>query len=227
MQILSNREIRRYQNQIVIDKFGIEGQQKIKEAKVAVIGAGGIGTVVLQHLTSCGIGTLGIIDNTMVEETNIHRQTLYGTSDLGKQKAIIAKQKLSDINAQCNINIHNLYITADNLSRICEPYDIVIDVTNSLETNNAIIQYCIKNNKSLIFGLINEFEIEIGCFTSKEKLSKYADKRITDTNHKTGYISSVAGVIGCLICLHTIKVITRFTEKSDNQSKKFNILELL
>ena len=226
-QILSNREIRRYQNQIDIEKFGIEGQEKLKETKVVVIGAGGVGTVVLQHLTSCGIGTLGIIDNSMVEETNIHRQTLYGTSDLGKQKAIITKQKLSDLNAQCKINIHNLFITAENLYKICELYDIIIDVSNNSETNNDIIHYCVENNKPLVFGIINEFEIEVGSFSDSSKLNEYAQKRISNEIHKSGYISSIAGIVGSLICLHTIKMVIKFTDKSDNQSKKINILELL
>ncbi len=225
-EILSNRELRRYNNQIALPGIGLNGQKKIKKAGVVVIGTGGIGTSVMQHLVAAGIGSLGIVDNAMVEEANIHRQTVYGTSDLGKQKAIITKQKLRDLNAQVNLNIHNLCISMGNLNQICTLYDIVIDASNHLETSKAIAEYCEGCNKSLIFGRAVEFNVEIGVFNDCSKLKANVDQ-LNNEVEKDGFLSAIGGITGAILALEALKMIAGIESNNMNRIKKFNTLEIL
>ena len=226
--ILSNREIRRYQNQIALPDIGLEGQEKIKKSRVVVIGTGGIGTSTMQHLVAAGMGTLGIIDNAMVEESNIHRQTLYGTSDLGKQKAIITKQKLQELNAQVKLNIHNLCISFDNIDQICSQYDIIVDASNFWESNKAIWSYCNTCKIPMVFARINEYLIEIGSFTDCKLLQDYIDQGEKFVYElKDGFLSSIAGIAGSLVSLEVIRIITGKTGNNLNKAVKIDIQSLL
>ena len=220
---LSNRELRRFENQIKLPGIGLEGQIKLKNSKVAIVGAGGIGTNVLMHLVTSGIGTLGIIDNSIIEESNLHRQVLYGSSDLGKQKAIVAKQKLQEINPQTIINIHNLLISASNAYSVCDIYDLVIDTTNSAETFENIFSFCYSGNKPLIFARIKEFIIEIAVITNFKEFQQPDYKNNTDKN---GFVSSVSGIAGSMISLEAIKLISGLKSSINNRLLKFNALDL-
>ncbi len=153
-EILSDKEIRRYIDQINLPSLGIEGQEKIKQARVLVIGAGGKGTSVLQHLTTAGIGKLGISDNYPVEEKALPRQKLYGNSDLGKQKAIISSQRLKEINHLVNIELHNVCLSENNISPICDDYDIIVDATDNFPAHYLVNDAAIILNKPLIFGTV-------------------------------------------------------------------------
>jgi sulfur-carrier protein adenylyltransferase/sulfurtransferase len=227
-EILSNREIRRYLNQMDLDGFGLQGQEKIKQARVVVVGSGGMGTTVMQHMVASGIGYLGIIDNTIVEESNIHRQTLYGTSDLGKQKAIISKQKLQDLNAQVEMNIHNLCINYDNLDHICQNYGYVVDATNSVDSNKAIWEHCANNDKVLLYGIQNEFECEIGMFSDQKMLKEWlAAYPFAKREYKKGYLSAIAGVAGALLSIELLCHIVGVKSKIENQSKKIKLTDII
>jgi adenylyltransferase/sulfurtransferase len=166
---LSEKEIRRYALQIAIPFIGIDGQQKLKSAKVLVVGAGGKGTSVLQNLSTIGVGMLGISDNCPVEESSLSRQYLYGNSDLGKQKAIISKQKLQEINHLVKYELHNVYLSRENILAISRPYDILVDTTDNFTARYLINDAAITLNKPLVFcqtlngeGLVSVFNYRNG-----------------------------------------------------------------
>lgn len=153
-QVLSPKEIRRYNCQISLPDVGLEGQETLKKSKVLVIGSGGKGSTVLQYLAAAGIGTLGISDNYPVEENKLCRQRLYGNSDLGKQKAIISKQHLQVINHMLEYRLHNVCLSDRNIMPISEPYDLLIDATDNFPARYLINDAAISQNKPFIFGSV-------------------------------------------------------------------------
>ena len=130
-EILTPREIRRYSKQIMIKEIGIAGQEKLKKAKVLVVGAGGLGCPVLQYLTAAGVGKIGIAEFDMVDESNLQRQVLYGSNDVGKLKSIIAKNRLEHLNSLVEFEIFNLRFDASNSLNILKNFDIIVDATDN------------------------------------------------------------------------------------------------
>lgn len=156
---LSEREIRRFQPQINLAGIGIKGQQKIKDARILVVGAGGKGTSALRTLMSAGVGYLGISDDTLIEEETLSRQSLYNDTDIGKQKAIVSKQYLMARNRLTEIKVHNIRLTAENLNKVIDLYDIIIDATNNFVSHYSICDATSLIGKPLIFGHIQENNI--------------------------------------------------------------------
>ena len=165
--ILSHREIRQYSKQIMLSEIGIEGQENIKRSKVLVIGAGGLGCPVLQYLTVAGVGKITIVEFDKVNESNLQRQVLYGSSDVGKLKSIIAKERLQHINNLVAIEIINLRLDASNALNILSGYDIIIDATDNLETRYTINDACVILNKPMVHGSIYKYESVISVFNYK------------------------------------------------------------
>ena len=153
-EILSDRELRLFSKQIQLPSVGIRGQEKLKEARVLVIGAGGKGSSLLQNLVSAGIGNLGISDNFGIEEVLIPKQSLYGDLDIGKQKAIVAKQKLSQLNHEVNLVLHNICLSEDNILDIFKDYNLVVDATDNFAAHYLINDAAIISKKTVIFGSV-------------------------------------------------------------------------
>jgi molybdopterin/thiamine biosynthesis adenylyltransferase len=162
--ILSNREVRIFKNQINLLSVGLEGQEKIKKSKVLIVGAGGKGACTLQNLSAAGVGYLGICDNHIVEEVAIPRQSLYGHGDLGKQKAIISKQRLLENNHISKFKIHNIYLAENNINSITSTYDIIVDATDNYITHLIIDDAAQKMKKPVVFGSLNNPCGTIGVF---------------------------------------------------------------
>ncbi len=150
-EILSTREGRRYEQQILIDGIGDKGQEKIKLSRILVIGAGGKGTSALKNLITAGVGYIGVSDDTLIQEDTLGRQSLYGDKDIGKQKAIVVKQYLQNRNSFTSIKVHNIRLTAENLNRIIEDYHVIIDATNNFDSHYAISEAAISSNKPVVF----------------------------------------------------------------------------
>jgi adenylyltransferase/sulfurtransferase len=148
---LSNKELRIFSEQIELPEVGIAGQEKIKQAHILVIGTGGKGSAILQQLNSVGAGFLGLCDNYLVEEMALPRQNLYGDSDLGKQKAIVSRQHLSDINHLTRFEIHNICLTENNILGIFENYHIIVDATDNFPTHYLIGDAAVRSGKPLVF----------------------------------------------------------------------------
>ena len=167
-EFLSNRELRIFKHQIDLPSFGIQGQEKIKNSKILVVGAGGKGSFALQNLAVAGIGSIGICDNHIVEETTLPRQTLYGNGDLGKQKAIIAKEKLIENNPLTNVTIHNIYLSEINSIAIISNYDIIVDATDNFTSHQTIDKAAQQLKKPVVFGAVNNAMIIVSVFNYLE-----------------------------------------------------------
>jgi sulfur-carrier protein adenylyltransferase/sulfurtransferase len=210
--ILSPLEIRRYAKQIVLPEIGLEGQEKIKKAKVLVIGAGVKGTAVLQNLVTSGIGILGICDYNPVQENDLCGQFLYGNGDLGKQKAIISKQKLLEINPLVNFELHNVYLTEQNIDLIIKNYDLLIDTTDNFPSRYLISDAAIRLGKPTIFGSILDSKGFVSIFNYNGGPSfkcLYPAPLEETKNSQFGLISQVflGSFIGSFIGNETLKVI--------------------
>ncbi len=162
--ILSTRELRRYKKQIMLPEIGVDGQNKIRQSKVLVVGAGGLGCPVLQYLAAAGIGKIGIIEFDMVDESNLQRQVLYGSSDVGKLKSIIAKNRLEQLSLKGEIEIFNLRLGVSNALRILNDFDIIVDATDNLDTRYLINDSCVILGKPMVHGAIYKYEGMVSVF---------------------------------------------------------------
>ena len=221
--ILSDKEIRRYASHIELPGLTIEGQEKIKKAKILVIGAGGKGSSVLQNLASAGIGTIGICDNSPIAEDQLCRQYLFGDADMGKQKAIVARQKLLQINQLNEYRLHNVYLTEETVERICSGYDILVDSTDNFPAHYLIHDVSIRMHKPVIFGRIVGPTGFVSVFNYRggPSLRCCYPEPPTDVknNFGEGFVNRavLVSIIGSILANETIKVsIQMDTELSGN-----------
>ncbi|MBI3136450.1 MAG: HesA/MoeB/ThiF family protein [Bacteroidetes bacterium] len=162
--MLTPAEKYRYARQLNLAAVGETGQEKLRNAKVLVIGCGGLGCPVLTYLAGSGTGTLGIVDHDTVDESNLHRQILFGTKDVGRKKADCAKEKLADQNPFICINAYPFALTAANARELISQYDIVVDGTDNFKTRYLINDACVLENKPLVYGAIYKFEGQVSVF---------------------------------------------------------------
>ena len=212
---LSKREIEKFSRQLILKNIGALGQRKIKEAKVLVIGMGGLGCPAAEFLTRSGIGTLGIVDNDKIGLSNIHRQTLYTEKDINKSKVKIAKKKLNEINPKTKINIFNYKLNKINFNKIIKSYDYIIDGTDNFESKFLINDSSKKLKKILITGAISKFDGHIFTFNFKKKNNPclrdfYQEEVITDeilNCEYEGILGTVAGIVGTMLANEVLKQI--------------------
>ena len=211
--MLSKEEFKRYQKQVMVDDIGINGQIKIKQSKVAVIGAGGLGCPVLQYLTSVGVGTIGVIDFDTIEVSNLHRQTLYTTEDLGKPKVDVAIQKLSVQNPFINLIPHKVLLNEENAESILSQYDIVVDGCDNFLTRYVVSDICVKLNKPLVYGSILNYEGQLAVFNYKgsknlrDIFPEPPNSEDVPSCSENGVLGTVTGIIGTMMAQETIHVI--------------------
>ena len=163
---LSGEQARRYSRQIVIPQIQASGQERIRNAKVLCIGAGGLGSPALMYLAAAGVGTIGIVDFDTVDESNLHRQILYGQSDIGKKKVDVARTKIQESNPLVTVNIYPLRIDTTNVLEIMSNYDIIIDATDNFATRYLINDAAVLLNKAYVWGSVNRFDGQAAIFWS-------------------------------------------------------------
>ena len=156
--VLSAQQARRYSRQIVIPQIQASGQERIRNAKVLCIGAGGLGSPALMYLAAAGVGTIGIVDFDTVDETNLHRQVLYGQSDIGKKKVDVAKSKIQESNSLVSVTTYPVRINPSNVIEIMAGYDIAIDATDNFATRYLINDAAVLLNKPYVWGSVNRFD---------------------------------------------------------------------
>lgn len=206
----------RYNRHIILEDIGVQGQIKLNQAKVLVVGAGGLGCPVLQYLTAAGVGTIGIIDFDVVEESNLQRQILFGKSSLGKNKAIAAKQRLADINDSITINAYPESLSAKNALFFFSSYDIIVDGTDNFNTRYLINDAAVLTNKPLVFGAIYKFEGQVSVFNYNNGPSYRClfptppSKNAVPNCSEAGVLGVLPGIIGCMQANEVIKVILGF-----------------
>lgn len=211
---LSNREIRRYNKHLMIPGIGFEGQERIKNSRVLVVGAGGIGCPALQYLSAAGVGNISILDYSMVDETNLSRQALYGANDLGKLKSIIAKSRLEYLNPLCEYTVINKRLDSTTSSTIVSDYDVIIDATDDEEARYIIDDACASAGKPMIHGSVYNYESIVSVFNYKGGPSyrQFNPRSFKDylnpSGEKTGFFGVLPGITGIYIANEAIKIIT-------------------
>ena len=229
---LNKREIEKFSRQIILKNIGALGQKKIREAKVLIIGMGGLGCPAAEFLTRSGIGTLGIVDHDRVSLSNIHRQTLYTEKNVNKSKVKIAKKKLNEINPKTKINIFNYKLNKIKFNKIIKNYDYIIDGTDNFESKFLINDISLDYKKFLVVGAISKFDGHIFSFDFKNKNNPslrdfYQEEVATDdilNCEYDGILGTVAGIVGTIQANEILKKILNIGE---NLNGFILILDLL
>ena len=208
----------RYNRHIILSEVGPEGQQRLLDAKVLVIGAGGLGCPVLQYLAAAGVGTIGIIDHDVVEESNLQRQILFGTSSVGQNKALAAKSRLEDLNPTIEIQAYPEMLSPRNALKLFRQYDIVVDGTDNFDTRYLINDAGIIANKPVVYGAIYKFEGQVSVFNFKNSpsyrcLFPKPPKQSTIPNcSEVGVLGVLPGIIGTMQANEVLKIILKFDD---------------
>jgi adenylyltransferase/sulfurtransferase len=161
---LSNSEIRRYSRHLIMPEVGLRGQERLKKAKVLCVGTGGLGSPLAMYLAAAGIGTLGLVDFDVVDESNLQRQIIHGTSDVGKRKVLSAQETIRDINPEVNVVVHETRLSSENALEILLNYDIVADGTDNFPTRYLVNDACVLTGKPNAYGSIFRFEGQASVF---------------------------------------------------------------
>ncbi len=193
--------------------MGLEGQQKLSKAKVLIIGCGGLGGPVLSYLAAAGVGTIGLIEFDTVSLSNLHRQVIFETKDIGQQKIEIAKQRIQSLNPNVTVLSYNTQLTSKNALEIFSEFDLIVDGSDNFPTRYLVNDACEILNKPYVYGAIHQFEGQVSVFNYKGSCT-YRDLYNTPPDPETapncaqgGVLGPIAGVIGSLQSLEAIKII--------------------
>jgi sulfur-carrier protein adenylyltransferase/sulfurtransferase len=221
---------KRYSRQIVLSEIGSLGQQKLLNAKVLVIGAGGLGCPVLQMLAASGVGTLGIVDGDVVEETNLHRQLLFTIDDCGKNKVAVAANAIHKINSDVKVNVYPKFISESNIATIVKDYEILVDCTDTIATRYLINDISVYLGKPMVYASIHKFEGQISVFNYQngptyrclfpEKESGSIPNCVT-----TGVLGVLPNTLGMLQATEVLKVILGIGSTLSGRLLIYNALE--
>ena len=210
----SAEEIKQYQRHLSLPGFGAEAQEKLKEAAVLVVGAGGLGCPALQYLVAAGVGKIGIMDDDLVDASNLQRQVLYTHDDIGQPKAAVASNRLSKLNPFVEIVPVVARLTRNNAKDALEDYELVVDGTDSFNSRYLINDACVLFDKTLIYGAIHQFEGQVSVFnlsngpTYRCLFPEPPPTGTVPNCSEIGVVGVLPGIIGCMQALEAIKVIT-------------------
>ena len=228
--ILNKKLVERYSRQIVLKNVGPTGQKKIINSKVLVVGAGGLGCPVIDYLSRAGVGNIGVVDNDKVNISNIHRQSIYSSKDIGKFKVNVVKQKIKLINPQVNIKTFRVRIEKKNIEKILKNYHFIIDGSDNFKTKFLLNEYSLKYKKVLIVGAISKMDGHIFTFNFKNKkntcLKCFYQSEPSDeilNCEYEGILGPVAGIVGNIQAMEVLKKILNLNKESNN---KILILDL-
>lgn len=216
--MLTPEELERYNRQMLMPEFGLTGQEKLKNAKILVIGCGGLGSPILLYLTAAGVGTLGIVENDSIDISNLQRQILYTTSAVGQAKISETIKRLSALNPLVIFNQYPTRLSVENALEIIKDYDIVIDGTDNFPTRYLVNDACVMLNKPFVYGAIHRFEGQVAVFNHQNSAT-YRDLFPTPPPPEqapncaeAGVLGVLPGIIGSMQALEAIKVITNIGE---------------
>ena len=207
------QEFLRYNRQTILPEIGDEGQEKLKKAKVLVIGSGGLGCPILQYIVTAGVGYIGIIDFDTIEIHNLHRQILYTENEIGKEKAIIAKEVVSKLNPLIEVVAITEKLTIENASTIIAQYDVVVDGSDNFTTRYLVNDTCVTLQKPLIYGSILKFEGQVAVFNHngsknlRDLFPEIPDPKDVPNCNINGVLGTLPGIIGTMMAHETLKLI--------------------
>ena len=211
--MLTEEERMRYSRQLVIPEIGEAGQEKLRGAKVLVVGAGGLGSPAAMYLAAAGIGTLGLVDSDVVDLSNLQRQILHGVNHLGLAKVESAKRALARLNPSVHVVPHRMTVTSENVSGLIEPYDVVVDAVDNLETRYVVNDACVKAAKPLVEAGVLRFDgMVLTVVPGKGPCYRcifpvLPPPGAVPSCREAGIIGAVPGVVGSIEALEAIKVI--------------------
>ncbi|UDF04166.1 molybdopterin-synthase adenylyltransferase MoeB [Asticcacaulis sp. AND118] len=206
---LTDDDLDRYARHIVLKEIGGMGQRRLKAAKVLIVGLGGIGAPAALYLAAAGIGTLGLLDDDTVSLSNLQRQVLYATGDVGASKAEVAKARLSALNPAAALNLHSVRLTADNAAEIIGGYDIVLDGCDNFETRHLVNRICMAWGKTLVSGALGRFSGQVAVFRGAPCYHCFVPDIPPDaeTCERVGIVGALAGIIGAMCALEVVKLV--------------------
>ena len=213
---LTDEEVERYARHLVLRQLGGPGQAKIRAARVLVVGAGGLGSPLALYLAAAGVGTLGLVDDDKVSLSNLQRQVLFRTADIGRPKTDAAKEALAALNPGVRVETHQVRLTAENAKSLIGDYDIVADGSDNFDTRFLVNDTCVALAKTLVFAAVTEFEGQVATFKPHE--GRHPCYRClfpapppagtVPSCSETGVLGAAAGVVGSLAALEVLKEIT-------------------
>ena len=227
MSKLNQEELKRYSRHLILKEFGYEGQLKLKNSHVLVVGAGGLGCPVLLHLAAAGVGNIGIIDFDVVQESNLQRQVLFTLHDIGKNKAEAARQRLLLLNQHIAISAFTSRITSENALELINNYDLVIDGSDNFPTRYLLNDASVLLNKPLVYGSVLEYEGQVSVFNvfkNNQFSANYRDifpfppvAGVVPDCERAGVLGVLPGIIGCMQANEAIKILTGKGEPLSNR----------
>ena len=206
----SDGEVERYARHLVLREIGGPGQQKLKAARVLLVGMGGLGAPAALYLAAAGVGTLGLADADAVSLSNLQRQVLYQTGDVGRPKVEVAAERLTAINPHVAIETHPVWLDASNAGDLISRYDLILDGTDDFSTRFAVSDGCVKHGKTLVSGALGRWTGQVGVFDSRPCYRCLVPEIPPDaeTCALVGVVGALAGVIGSIMALEAVKTIT-------------------
>lgn len=213
MSDLSREELMRYDRQMIMSGFGKRKQLLLKNARVLVVGAGGLGCPVLSYLAAAGIGTIGIIDFDNIEISNLHRQVLYGHDDVGKLKAEVAANKIKAQNKYINAVVHAELLREENAEQLISLYDLIVDGSDNFLTRYLVNDTCVKLNKPLVYGSILRYEGQVAVFNYngsknlRDLFPEAPNPEDVPSCAEAGVLGALPGVAGSIMASHALKII--------------------
>lgn len=207
------QEFLRYNRQMMLPEIGDAGQEKLKKAKVLVIGAGGLGCPVLQYIATAGVGTIGIVDFDKVEIHNLHRQILYTENQVGQAKTTTAKSVLENLNPLIDIIAFEEKLTAENALRIIQNFDVVVDGCDNFATRYLVNDTCVTLGKTLVYGSILKYEGQLAVFNHKgsknlrDLFPEPPNSEDVPNCNLNGVMGTLPGIIGTMMAHETLKLI--------------------
>lgn len=229
---LTNEQLERYSRHIILKEVGLKGQKKLLNAKVLIIGAGGLGAPAALYLAAAGVGTIGIADADEVDLSNLQRQVIHTTKDLGVPKVESARQTMEEINPDVKVIPHQVYVTSDNVMDLIQDYDFILDGTDNFATKFLINDACVLAKKPFCHAGILRFQGQLMTYVPGEGpcyrcvFKEPPPKDAVPTCRQAGVIGAMAGVIGCLQALEAIKYIVGNGELLTGQLLTFNALTM-
>jgi molybdopterin/thiamine biosynthesis adenylyltransferase/rhodanese-related sulfurtransferase/molybdopterin converting factor small subunit len=213
LPMLSNDEVKRYSRHLIMPEVGVDGQRKLKAAKVLCIGAGGLGSPVAMYLAAAGVGTIGLVDFDVVDFSNLQRQILHSTPDVGRPKLQSAKEKLQALNPEIEIRTHEVALSSQNALQLFEPYDIIVDGTDNFPTRYLVNDACVILGKPNAYGSIFRFEGQASVFATKNGpcyrclYPEPPPPGLVPSCAEGGVLGVLPGMIGIIQATETVKLI--------------------
>ena len=232
--VLGKSQIERFSRQLVLKNIGAIGQKKILSAKILIVGVGGLGCPAAENLTRAGVGSIGLVDNDIVNISNIHRQSLFSSKDIKKTKVSVAAKKLKDINPDTIIKKYNTRLNEKNIKKIIKYYDLIIDGSDNFKTKFLINDYCLKFKKKLVTGAISKFDGHVFTFDFNDKKTAslkdfYQEDDISDdilNCEFEGILGTTASVVGATQANEALKMIIEIGQNLKNQLLIIDLLNL-